>query len=104
MAVDAEGYVWTAIWYGARLRRYAPHGRLDREIFFPAKQTSSVTFGGADLGEMYVTSAAASGDDPLAPVGFDRAAFRGGPLYRTRLDGVKGRPAFRSRVQFLEQR
>jgi D-xylonolactonase len=103
MAVDAQGYIWTAIWYGGRLRRYAPDGRLDREIFFPATQTSSVTFGGAALDEMFVTSAASSGDDSLAPIGHDRAAFRGGPLYQTRLDGVWGKPAFRSRVKFPER-
>src|SRR5262249_912727 len=49
MAVDAEGFIWTAVWYGGRLRRYAPDGKLDREMFFPATQTSSVTFGGAGL-------------------------------------------------------
>jgi D-xylonolactonase len=100
MTVDEEGFVWTAIWYGGRLRRYAPNGRLDREIFFPATQTSSVTFGGAGLDEIYVTSAAEVGDDALAPPGYDTGALRGGGLYRTRFAGIRGRLPFRSRVRF----
>lgn len=100
MTVDAEGYVWSAIWYGGRLRRYAPDGRLDREIFLPATQISSVTFGAAALDEIYITSAAASGDDPLAPSGYDLSAFRGGGLYRTRIEGIGGKLPFRSKVKF----
>lgn len=100
MTVDADGYVWSAIWYGGRLRRYAPDGRLDREIFLPATQTSSVTFGGAALDEMYITSAAASGDDPLAPPRYDLRAFRGGGMYRVRVPGMRGKLPFRSRVRF----
>ena len=99
LTVDADGFVWTAIWYGGRLQRYAPDGRLDREIFSPATQTSSVTFGGAGLDEMYITSAAEVGDDALAPADYDKSAFRGGGLYRLRVAGIKGRPEFRSRVQ-----
>ena len=60
MCVDEEGYVWTAIWFGGRLKRYAPDGTLEREVMLPVKQTSSVTFGGADLTDIFVTSAATS--------------------------------------------
>jgi D-xylonolactonase len=104
MTVDVEGFVWTAIWYGGRVRRYAPDGRLDREIFFPATQTSSVTFGGAGLDEIYVTSAAEVGDDALAPAGYDRSALRGGALYRTRVSGMRGKLPFRSRIDFATAR
>jgi sugar lactone lactonase YvrE len=100
MTVDAEGFVWTAIWYGGRVRRYAPNGRLDREIFFPATQTSSLTFGGSKLDEIYVTSAANADDDALAPPSYDTEAFRGGGLYRVHVPGIRGRLPFRSRVKF----
>jgi D-xylono/L-arabinono-1,4-lactonase len=100
MTVDAEGFVWTALWYGGRLQRYTPKGELDREVFFPAKQTSSVTFGGPGLDHMYVTSAANSEPDPLLPPGYDLKAQRGGGLYRTKIEGVRGRAEFRSRVRF----
>ena len=98
--VDAEGFVWTALWYGGRLQRYTPKGKLEREIFFPAKQTSSITFGGPGLHEMYVTTAANSEPDPLQPPGYDVKMHRGGGLYRTKTEGVTGRPEFRSRVHF----
>jgi len=104
MTVDAEGFVWTAIWYGGRIRRYAPDGQLDREIFLPATQTSSLTFGGANLDEIYVTSAANDDDDALAPPAYDAGAFRGGGLYRVRVPGMRGRPPFRSRVKFTDTR
>lgn len=100
LTVDAEGFVWTAIWFGGRLRRYTPDGRLDREVFFPATQTSSVTFGGARLDEIYVTSAAISEGSPLQPPGYDTSALRGGGLYRVRVAGISGRLPFRSRLQF----
>lgn len=58
MAVDADGYLWVALWGGAAVRRYAPDGRLDRILKLPAMQVTSCVFGGADLGDLYVTSAA----------------------------------------------
>ena len=36
MSVDADGYVWSAIWYGGRIKRFSPDGKLDREVFLPA--------------------------------------------------------------------
>lgn len=101
MTIDAEGFVWTAVWFGARIKRYAPGGRLDREVHFPVRQTSAVCFGGPDLGDLYVTSSATAAADPLKPPGYDMtAAPRGGGLYALRLDGLRGRPLFRSRVRF----
>jgi D-xylonolactonase len=100
MTVDKEGFVWTAIWFGGRLQRYSPDGRLDREVFFPVKQTSAVAFGGPDLNEIYVTSAATDIADSLSPPGYDVSAERGGGLYRLRLSGISGTHSFRSRVRF----
>jgi D-xylonolactonase len=57
----------------------------------PACQVSSVAFGGPDLADLYVTTAAEPWPSRLAPAGFDPAApGLGGPLYRVRLD-VPGR-------------
>ena len=57
MTVDAEGYLWSARWDGGHLFRYAPDGNEVLRIPFPAKKVTSVTFGGADYTEMYVTTA-----------------------------------------------
>lgn len=98
LAVDADGFVWCAHWFGGCVSRYDPEGRRERCLYFPAKQTSSVAFGGPDLDELYVTSAALSNALALAPEGFDPASvFVGGPLYRVR-PGVRGQLKFRSKI------
>ena len=100
MTIDAEGYVWSAIWFGGRIKRFSPDGKLDREVFFPAVQTASVTFGGPTLTDIYVSTSATSTADPLRPAGLDPEALRGGGLYRAQVEGISGRPAFRSRLRF----
>lgn len=55
--VDAEGYVYVALYGGGRLHRYAPDGRLDRVIPVPVTNPTSCTFGGPDLKTLYITSA-----------------------------------------------
>jgi sugar lactone lactonase YvrE len=63
MTVDTEDHLWSAIWGGAQVRRYAPGGTLNRAIDLPARQPSSCAFGGPDLDRLHVTSAA-TGLDP----------------------------------------
>jgi D-xylonolactonase len=100
MTVDAEGYVWSAIWFGGRLKRYAPDGHWDRDLFLPVKQVSSVTFGGPELTDIYITTAASRTADSLCPAACDSAAARGGELYRARVPGIRGTLPFRSRIRF----
>jgi sugar lactone lactonase YvrE len=57
LTVDSEGFVWSAIWDGWRLIRYAPDGAIDREIPMPVQRPTSCAFGGADLNTLYITSA-----------------------------------------------
>ena len=57
MAMDSEDHVWSARWDGSALYRYTPEGVEERRITFPAKKVSSVTFGGDDLTDMFVTTA-----------------------------------------------
>lgn len=97
MTVDAEGYVWTAVWGSGAVIRFDPDGREERRIRFPATQTSSVAFGGPDLTDLYVTTANfGTGGPPsgIEPRGYDFAAHRGGELYRVRDVGVLGKPEF----------
>jgi D-xylonolactonase len=100
MAVDAEGFVWTAVWFGGRLKRYAPDGTLDSEVHLPVRQTSAIAFGGPALSHVYVTSAATHEADALKPPGYDTNAQRGGSLYGFRVRGIQGKPLFRSRIDF----
>jgi D-xylono/L-arabinono-1,4-lactonase len=100
MTVDAEGYVWTAIWFGGRIKRYAPDGRLDCEVLLPVKQPTAVAFGGPKLEDLFLTTAATDTADSLSPPGYDTTGARGGGLYRVHVDGVLGKPLFRSRLSF----
>lgn len=97
MTVDAEGYVWSAIWYGGTVVRIDPDGKEERRVEFPAAQTSSAMFGGKDLNELYVTSATSGTGSTertgWEPVGFDMNSYRGGDLYRVKLD-IQGKPEF----------
>jgi sugar lactone lactonase YvrE len=54
--VDAEGYIWNAKVLGGRIVRYAPDGRIDREIDCPVRNVTSVMFGGVDLDILFFTS------------------------------------------------
>jgi D-xylonolactonase len=99
LTVDAEGFLWIAHWFGGCVSRYDPDGVRERKVEFPATQTSSLAFGGPDMGEIYVTSAAMHNCLMLAPRGYDPASvLPGGALYRFRA-GIQGLLKFRSRVQ-----
>lgn len=54
--VDAEGYLWNAEWMGRRVIRVAPDGRIDRIVDVPVEKPTCCTFGGADLGTLYITT------------------------------------------------
>jgi sugar lactone lactonase YvrE len=89
MTLDVEGHLWVALYDGWAIHRYAPDGRLDRRIAIPAAQVTSVAFGGADLDELFVTT---------AREGFPTEGRPGQPhaggVFRCR-PGVRGRPANR---------
>jgi L-arabinonolactonase len=55
--VDAEGFIWNAQWNGRRVLRYAPDGRVDRVLDVPVLNPTCVTFGGAELDTLYITTA-----------------------------------------------
>jgi sugar lactone lactonase YvrE len=100
LAVDAEGFLWSAQWYGGCVVRYDPEGKVERRILTPAKQTSSVAFGGPDLNELFITSAAQHFSSPLIPPNYDPdSGCIGGPLYRLHV-GIRGKPQFKARLQF----
>ena len=56
--VDADDHVWTVEVFRGRLVRLAPDGSIDRCVGLPVENTTSITFGGADLDIAYVTSMA----------------------------------------------
>lgn len=56
LTVDADGGVWIAMARGGAVRRYRPDGRLDHVVELPVRLVTSVTFGGAGLADLYVTT------------------------------------------------
>jgi D-xylono/L-arabinono-1,4-lactonase len=90
LTVDAAGNVWSARWDGSCLVGYTAHGREFARIPFPVKKVSSVTFGGPNYDQLFVTTAGGHQkelDGPLA-----------GALFRLTIPGITGRPDCVSRV------
>lgn len=63
MTFDADGGLWVACWGASCVTRFTPDGRFDRRIALPASQITNVTFAGAGLDRMFVTSAADGVDE-----------------------------------------
>jgi len=85
LAVDVEGGVWVAAYGGGCVSRFHSDGRLDRHFEVPAKEVTSLCFGGDDGCDLYVATA-----------GNRDSALRG-CVFRTRAP-VAGLPAAFARV------
>ena len=90
ITLDTEDHVWVAFWGGSAVRRLDPNGRSVLEIPIPAKQPSSVMFGGSDLSDLYITSAAEDAADIEGGLD-ENGEFLGGHVYRCQTP-FKGRP------------
>ncbi len=55
--VDADGCFWSANNDGFCVMRYDPRGRIDKVINLPVRRPTSLTFGGASLDILYITTA-----------------------------------------------
>ncbi|MHB1533610.1 MAG: SMP-30/gluconolactonase/LRE family protein [Acidimicrobiales bacterium] len=86
LTVDADGYVWVAVYGAGEVRRYDPRGRLEQVVELPVMGVTSCTFGGEDLGELFITTAR-----PPAGAGLGAEPLAGG-LFRGR-PGPRGLPA-----------
>jgi len=89
MAIDAEGMLWVAHFGGSCVRRWHPQtGKVIDQIDLPTSQITACAFGGADLGTLYITSAANGFDaQMLAKEPHAGGLFQVDP-------GVKGVPTF----------
>lgn len=85
LIVDAEGFIWSAHWGGWRVTRYAPDGRVDRELKLPVANVTCMAFGGEQLDQLYITTASVFLSDE------ERAQQQqAGDLFKAS-PGVKGR-------------
>lgn len=66
MTIDFEGMLWVALYRGGCVTRWDPrNGKLLARIAVPATQTTTCAFGGADLGDLYITTARQNLDDEV---------------------------------------
>jgi sugar lactone lactonase YvrE len=86
LAVDEEGAVWVALADGGGVARFLPDGTLDGIADVPAQMVTSVSFGGPDLRDVYVTT----GDSLAQPE-------TGGAIFRARCE-VAGMPVVAASV------
>jgi sugar lactone lactonase YvrE len=94
MTVDAEGYLWVALWNGWAVQRYTPDGRLDMRVDVPAAETSSCAFGGSDLDQLFITTAQEG-----FPAGGKLDQPHAGSLFVCR-PGPRGRLPFRFAAEY----
>lgn len=91
MTVDDDGMLWVALGRAGAVHRYRPDGTLDGVIELPTTNPTSVTFGGVDARDLYITTSwfdcdpESRAEQPMA-----------GAVFRCR-PGVSGRPAERLR-------
>jgi sugar lactone lactonase YvrE len=89
LTVDSAGRLWLALWGGSAVRCFSPSGELEAIVRLPASHVTSCTFGGPDLGDLYITTA----QTELSPDELAREPLAG-RLFRCR-PGALGRPANR---------
>jgi sugar lactone lactonase YvrE len=64
LAVDAEGFIWTALWAGHSVARWNPAtGEMVAKVECPAANVTCPSFGGPDLDVLYFTTAQKGRED-----------------------------------------
>jgi sugar lactone lactonase YvrE len=87
LTVDSEGFVWSAVWDGAKIIRVDPAGQIERTIKMPVLRPTSCVFGGSGLTELYITSASV---DEIYRAQYPLS----GDLFRIKTD-IKGLPKYK---------
>lgn len=68
MTIDADDKLWIAFCHGGKVLCIDPrNANVECEITFPCIETTACAFGGADLGDLYITTGLSkAGDEPPA--------------------------------------
>lgn len=91
MAVDSEGCIWLSLWDGGALLRCDYQGNILQKISLPVKKPTDICFGGEEMDILFAASA-----------GGHRRPLDGlyaGSLGQIKIEGVRGEPLKRSRIQ-----
>lgn len=87
LCLDAEGGIWVAVWNGWSVRRFDDAGRETARVDVEAAHVTSCAFGGPDLDQLFITTAARGA----------AGQRHAGSLFRA-LPGVRGRAPYVSAV------
>jgi sugar lactone lactonase YvrE len=89
LTVDAEGFLWTALWAGHAVARWNPaSGEMVAKVECPAANVTCPAFGGPNLDVLYFTTAQKGRDDAEAS-----PELEAGNLFAAKV-GVRGLPGF----------
>jgi sugar lactone lactonase YvrE len=88
--LDAAGHLWSAMWDGSGIVQLTLDGRIEKRISLPTRKVSSLTLGGEDYADMYITTAGGNTKDDDGPLA--------GATFRLKTE-ARGRPEFFSRIQ-----
>jgi len=88
LTIDSQGYLLSARFGGSTVVRYSPNGAEERRIHIPTPNVTSLIFGGDNLDDLYVTTAARQ-DRP--------ADSLAGALFKLK-PGIRGVADFVSRI------
>jgi sugar lactone lactonase YvrE len=83
LTVDAQGNIWSALWDGWCVVCFSPTGIELQRVKLPVQRPTSVTFGGADLSDLYITSASVGLSQQEIQQG-----FYAGDLFRLSIDAT----------------
>jgi|LSQX01.2.fsa_nt_gb sugar lactone lactonase YvrE len=86
LTIDTLGNIWQAFWGSFTVRRISPKGIIKQEIRVPAKQPSSVIFGGTNLNYLYITTACQGATNLETGMDEKNNVFLGGKVYRYKTD------------------
>ncbi len=89
LTVDMEGRIWSALWDGSAILCFNPDGQLHSRYPMPTKKITSLTFGGENLQDLYITTAGGHTKNQDGPTA--------GALFRLK-SHTHGRPEYFSRI------
>ncbi|MBW4440236.1 MAG: SMP-30/gluconolactonase/LRE family protein [Plectolyngbya sp. WJT66-NPBG17] len=88
LSIDSQGNIWTALWDGWCIACFTPTGQEIKRIDLSVQRPTSVTFGGSELTDLYITSASVGLSQKEIQQGFNA-----GDLFRFSTSSV-GMPAY----------
>jgi len=92
LAVDSEGGIWIAGFQSGAITRLLPSGALSRRVALPVQGVTSLSFGGTDQRDIYVTTTSPDAFEALAKKTMPSATAS---LYHARAE-IAGHPVGRT--------